>query len=99
VAQRIVNDAYPATASEAACSARAGVRASLPPVAARPRCRRTAAGLHGVAVLAMLAFLAIGQRARALDLTGGPADMPPAVCHVQGLARMTMTTNATRHAH
>jgi hypothetical protein len=62
---------------EAVSSARAAVRESLPPAAARPRWRRTAAGLDRVAVLAMVAVLAIGHRARALDLTAGPVDMPP----------------------
>ena len=77
MAQRILNDAHAAMTCKAASSARAAARESPPPAAARPHWRRTAAGLDGIAVLAMLALLAIGQRARALDLTAGPVDMPP----------------------
>ena len=39
--------------------------------------RRAAAGVDHIVVFAMLALLAIGQRARALDLTAGPVQMPP----------------------
>ena len=41
--------------------------------------RRTAAGVDHIVVLALLALLAVGQRARALDLTAGPVQMPPGV--------------------
>jgi len=77
VAQRIINDAHPATVSARARAIPAGVGDSPPPVATCPRCRGTSARLRGVATLAMLAFLAIGQHARALDLTGGPTVSPP----------------------
>ena len=77
MAQRILNDAHPAMTCAAASSARAVVREPQPPAAARPRWRRTAAGFDRIAVLVMLALLAVGQRARALEITAGPVDMPP----------------------
>lgn len=43
----------------------------------RPAPRNPCKSLEFIAVLAMLAVLAIGQRAAALDLTAGPVDMPP----------------------
>jgi len=76
VAPPIIRYAHAATASGPRCSTRAGVGDVPPPVVGPRRCG-TSVRLHGTATLALLAFLAIGPRARALDLSGGPTDSPP----------------------